>query len=203
MARSRRQRDAREHMSGHHHTPTLDPEFTVGSLATPAAAAASRIAPVDLLRGLVMVIMAIDHVRDFVHAGAMNFPPEDLSRTTAAIFLTRWITHVCAPVFMLCAGLGVWFRMEHRGRRGISSFLVTRGLWLIALEFTVVHLGLFFNASYSLLFLLVFWALGMSMIAMALLVHLRYGVLLAIALSMIALHNLTDAVSAARFGDAA
>lgn len=160
----------------------------------------SRVLPVDLLRGLVMVIMAIDHVRDFLHAGAMNFPPEDLSRTTAAIFLTRWITHVCAPVFMLCAGLGIWFRVERAGARGVSAFLLSRGLWLLLLEFTVVHVGLFFNIKYDVLFLLVFWALGMSMIAMALLVRLPYGVLLVVGLAMIALHNLADGVTAASLG---
>src|SRR5262245_15215821 len=75
-------------------------------------AATGRVLSVDVLRGLVMVIMAIDHTRDFVHSAAMTFPPEDLSRTTAAIFFTRWITHVCAPTFMFCAGLGAWFRLE-------------------------------------------------------------------------------------------
>jgi uncharacterized membrane protein len=132
----------------------------------------------------------------------MNFPPEDLTRTTAAVFLTRWITHVCAPVFMLCAGLGVWFRVERAAtRRSVSTFLLTRGLWLLLLEFTVVHVGLFFNVKYDVLFLLVFWALGMSMIAMALLVHLRYGMLVAVSLAMIALHNLVDGVRAVDFGN--
>ena len=167
--------------------------------AAEARAGASRVLPVDLLRGLVMVIMAIDHVRDFLHAGAMNFLPEDLSRTTAAIFFTRWITPVCAPVFMLCAGLGIWFRVERAGAR-VPAFLLTRGLWLLLLEFTVVHVGLFFNIKYDVLFLLVFWALGMSMIAMALLVRLPYGVLLGVGLAMIALHNLADGVTAAGFG---
>ena len=168
----------------------------------PERGVASRVLSIDMLRGLVMVIMAIDHVRDFVHAGAMNFQPQDLSRTTAAIFLTRWITHVCAPVFMLCAGLGIWFRVERAGSRaGVSTFLLTRGLWLILLEFTVVHVGLFFNLNYAVMFLLVFWALGMSMIAMSGLVHLRYAVVLTIAIGMIALHNLTDGVTSARFGN--
>lgn len=163
---------------------------------------ASRVLSIDMLRGLVMMIMAIDHVRDFVHAGAMNFPPDDLSRTTAAIFLTRWITHVCAPVFMLCAGLGIWFRVERASSRGgVSAFLLSRGLWLILLEFTVVHAGLFFNINYAVMFLLVFWALGMSMIAMAGLIHLRDGVVLAIAVGTIALHHLTDGVTSTRFGD--
>ena len=163
--------------------------------------ASSRVSSVDLLRGLVMVLMTIDHTRDFVHAAAMSFPPEDLSRTTAAFFFTRWITHFCAPAFMFCAGLGAWFRLERGGSRAdLSRFLVTRGLWLIVLEFTVVNVGFFFNFEYRLLFLLVFWALGMSMIALAGLIHLPYRALLAISLGMIALHNLTDAIPPATSG---
>ena len=160
-----------------------------------------RVASIDMLRGLVMVLMVIDHTRDFVHAGAMDFPPEDLARTTPSIFLTRWITHFCAPVFMFCAGLGIWFRLERGGTlAGLSRFLLIRGLWLIVLEFTVVRLGFFFNLDFSVLLLLVFWALGLSMIAMALLVHLPYPVLVAVSVAMIALHNLADGVSAERFG---
>jgi uncharacterized membrane protein len=149
-----------------------------------------------------MVIMAIDHTRDFVHSAAMSFPPEDLARTTPAIFLTRWITHLCAPTFMLCAGLGAWFRLQQRGGTlaELSRFLWTRGLWLIVLEVTVVRLGLFFNLDYRLVFLLVFWALGVSMIALALLVHLPYRALLILSVAVIALHNLADGVRAARFG---
>jgi len=159
------------------------------------------LASIDILRGLVMVIMAIDHTRDFVHSAAMNFPPEDLARTTPAIFFTRWITHFCAPAFMFCAGLGAWFRLDRGGTvADLSRFLVTRGLWLIVLEFTVVHLGFFFNLDYSVVFLLVFWALGVSMIALALLVRLPYRALLIVSVGMIVLHNLTDGVSAARLG---
>jgi len=160
-----------------------------------------RLASIDMLRGLVMVIMTIDHTRDFVHSAAMNFPPEDLARTTPAIFLTRWITHICAPAFMFCAGLGASLRLDHRGTVGdVSRFLWTRGLWLVALELSVVHLGFFFNFDYGVVFLLVFWALGMCMIALALLVYLPYRALLALSLGMIVLHNLSDGVRAARFG---
>ncbi len=160
-----------------------------------------RLASIDMLRGLVMVIMTIDHTRDFVHSAAMNFPPEDLARTTPAIFLTRWITHICAPAFMFCAGLGASLRLDHRGTVGdVSRFLWTRGLWLVALELSVVHLGFFFNFDYGVVFLLVFWALGMCMIALALLVYLPYRALLASSLAMIVLHNLSDGVRAARFG---
>ena len=164
-----------------------------------------RLASVDLLRGIVMVIMALDHVREYVHAGAMNFRAEDLTETTAAIFFTRWITHVCAPVFMFCAGLGAWFWLERHGGKltGVSRFLWTRGLWLIVLEFTLVRLGFFFNFDYSLLFLLVFWALGVSMIALAGLVHLPIRVLAAVSIGMIVLHNLADRVTARSFGSSA
>jgi uncharacterized membrane protein len=183
------------------HSGALDVHTTPPPVTGPGGVVA-RVPSVDMLRGLVMVLMAIDHVRDFVHAEAMNFQPEDLTRTTSAIFFTRWITHFCAPVFMLCAGLGVWFRVERRGTlKGVSLFLATRGLWLIVLELTVVHFGLFFNLDHRLMFLLVFWALGMSMIVMAALVHLRYAALLAVSVGMIALHNLANGVSASSFGN--
>ena len=110
-----------------------------------------RLASVDLLRGIVMVIMALDHVREYVHAPAQNFNAEDLAQTTAAIFFTRWITHFCAPVFAFCAGLGAWFWPDVTAatRAELSRFLWTRGLWLIVLEFTVVRLGFFFNFDHS------------------------------------------------------
>jgi uncharacterized membrane protein len=168
------------------------------------AQAGLRVSSVDLLRGLVMVIMALDHTRDFVHAAAMAYRPEDLTQTTAAIFLTRWITHVCAPVFMFCAGLGAFFWLERRGgsTAELSRFLWTRGLWLIVLEFTLVRFGFFFNFDYSLLILLVFWALGISMIVLAALVHLPFRVLAGLSAGLIALHNLTDGIRAASFGGA-
>jgi uncharacterized membrane protein len=148
-----------------------------------------------------MVIMAVDHTRDIVHSAAMNFPPEDLGRTTAAIFLTRWITHFCAPAFMFCAGLGAALRLERGGSLAeLSRFLWTRGLYLIALELTLVHLGFFFSPDWSVVFLLVFWALGMSMIALALLVHLPQRALLILSVSVIVLHDLADGIPAARFG---
>ena len=160
---------------------------------------------VDLLRGLVMVIMALDHTRDFVHAAAMVYRPEDLAQTTAAIFFTRWVTHFCAPVFMFCAGLGACFWLDrHRATPSmLSRYLLTRGLWLIVLEVTVVRFAFFFDFDYRLVILLVFWALGLSMIALAALVHLPYRTLAGVSLGLIALHNLADGVQAASFGGAA
>ena len=160
------------------------------AVATPSGAARRvRVQSLDILRGLVMVIMALDHTRDYVHAAAMAFQPEDLSRTTAAIFMTRWMTHFCAPVFMFLAGAGAYLRIAGRSR-----FLLTRGLWLILLEFTVVRAGFFFDVSGPPFILLVFWALGMSMIALAALVRLPYRVLLVASVAMIGAHNLFDIV---------
>jgi uncharacterized membrane protein len=166
------------------------------------APARVRVQSVDILRGLVMILMAVDHTRDYVHSAAMAFPPEDLSQTTPAIFMTRWITHFCAPVFMLCAGIGAFLRFERGGTKGeLSRFLLTRGFWLIVLEFTVVRTGFFFvDLDSSPMFLLVLWALGMSMIALAVLVHLPYRVLLGVSVAIVALHNLLDPLTPERFG---
>src|SRR5947207_14523208 len=96
----------------------------------------SRLSSVDALRGLIMIIMALDHVRDFFHVGAMSFQPDDLAKTTTALFFTRWITHFCAPVFMFTTGMGafLWAQKPGRTSADLSRFLLTRGLWLIFLE---------------------------------------------------------------------
>src|SRR6476660_9787254 len=91
-----------------------------------------RVYSVDLLRGLVMMIMLLDHVRDYVHTGALTNNPTDLTKTNAVLFFTRWITHFCAPTFMFTAGLGAWLWLQRGRTRGeLSSFLWTRGLWLV------------------------------------------------------------------------
>jgi uncharacterized membrane protein len=169
----------------------------------PAARAQTRIQSIDIIRGAIMILMAIDHTRDFFHAGAFQFSPTDLSRTTAAIFLTRWVTHFCAPVFMFTAGLGAFLLGRRLSADKLSRFLWTRGVWLIFLELTAIHLAFNFNFSYRFLVLNVLWALGWSMIALAALVSLSYVAILAVSLGMIALHNLADSISAARFGPAA
>ncbi|TAK11566.1 MAG: DUF1624 domain-containing protein [Acidobacteria bacterium] len=148
-----------------------------------------------------MIIMALDHTRDFVNVSAMSFAPEDLTKTTVALFVTRWITHFCAPVFMFTAGIGAFLRLERDGdRRALSRFLWTRGLWLVALELTAVRFVFFFNVNYDTTFLLVFWVLGLAMIALAALIYLPFPVLVAFSVGMIALHNLADSVTPAQFG---
>lgn len=154
----------------------------------------SRIDSIDLLRGIVMVVMMLDHTRDFVHWGAFTLDPTDLTRTTAPLFLTRWITHYCAPIFVFLAGTGAYLQLARgKSKRELSKFLVTRGLWLIVLELTVVRFGVFFSLDYRFFaFLQVIWVIGVSMIVLAGLIHLPLRVVAGFGLAMIALHNLLD-----------
>ncbi len=163
--------------------------------------AAKRIASVDALRGLVMVIMALDHVREYFHSGPLHFQPEDLQHTTVLVFLTRWVTHICAPVFMFTAGIGAffWLRRGHT-KYELSRFLWTRGFWLVGLELTVVRLALSFSLFSGDVILEVIWALGCSMIALGFLIWLPMRVLAVLSILVIGLHNLADPVSAERFG---
>jgi uncharacterized membrane protein len=139
-----------------------------------------------------MIVMVLDHVRDFYHAGAMTFQADDLTRTSAVLFFTRWITHICAPVFMFTAGLAAYFWWWDRGRtKGqLSRFLWTRGLWLVFLELTAVRVAFTFGSGP--LILNVLWALGWSMVVLALLVHLPVRVLAVLSVAVMALHNLAD-----------
>src|SRR5215831_7561642 len=131
----------------------------------------SRVDAVDLLRGLVMVLMALDHVRDFF--GGTGVSPTNLATTTVPLFFTRWITHLCAPVFFLLTGTSASFVSRRRSRAELSRFLLTRGLWLVFLDAVVVRcLAFQFNVDYHVTILNVLWALGWSMIALAGLVHL-------------------------------
>ncbi len=161
----------------------------------------SRLYSVDMLRGLVMVIMALDHVRDFF-SNAYAFDPTDLTQTNAGLFFTRWITHFCAPVFVFLAGTGA-FLSTSRGKtkKELAGFLLTRGLWLVFLDLFFVHtFGWWFNFDYHLLYGDVLWALGWSMVVMAGLVFLPVWSITVIGIAMVAFHNLFDAVRADSFG---
>ena len=165
-------------------------------------ASPTRLTPIDALRGLVMVIMALDHTRDFLSADAMNFSPETLARTTPAIFLTRWVTHICAPVFLLTAGMAARLRMERGATAAaMSRYLVTRGIWLIVVELTVMRLAMNYSLDlrYPVL-LIILWALGWSMIGLAALLHLPATAVGVVGLTIIVLHNALDGVQAAQFG---
>ena len=153
-----------------------------------------RIESIDLLRGIVMIIMALDHVRDYFHADAYLFDPLRLTDTTAPIFFTRWITHLCAPVFVFLAGTSAFFVGQKKGPQQLSIFLFTRGLWLVFLEISVVGFGWFFNITFSIIVLQVIWGLGIAMIILAALVRLPILVNLVLGIILVAGHNLLDAV---------
>ncbi|HEX8457031.1 MAG TPA: heparan-alpha-glucosaminide N-acetyltransferase domain-containing protein [Pyrinomonadaceae bacterium] len=152
---------------------------------------------VDFLRGLVMVIMLLDHTREYVHADAVRFSPTDLTRTTVLLFFTRWITHLCAPTFVFLAGTSIYLQLARgKSRAELSKFLLTRGLWLIVLEFTVVRFSMLFNLDYSFLgFAEVIWVFGVSMMALAGLIYLPVRVVGVVGVALIALHNLLDVIT--------
>lgn len=161
----------------------------------PTSPGRGRIDSIDLLRGIVMIIMMLDHTRDFVHRYVLQgFDPTDLAHTSVKLFLTRWITHFCAPVFVFLAGTGAYLQIARgKSKSTLSRFLVTRGLWLIVLEFTWIRMAVTFNTDYRFLGgLQVIWVLGVSMIVLAVLIHLPLRIVGAFGVLMIALHNLLD-----------
>jgi uncharacterized membrane protein len=152
------------------------------------------VSSVDVIRGAVMVLMALDHVRDYVTN--QRFRPEDLSRASVALFATRWVTHFCAPAFSLLAvvGIGLWMSRGH-DKAEVSRFLVTRGLWLVFLDLTVSAIGWQFGFQLIPAYALVIWALGWSMVVMALLIHLPRTAIAVVAIATIVGHNLLDGVA--------
>ena len=157
----------------------------------------ARIDSIDLLRGLVMVVMALDHTRDFFSAGGFN--PRDVG--DPALFLTRWVTHFCAPVFVFLAGTSAFlYGARDRTVREVSRFLFTRGLLLVLLEVTVVRFAWTFSVIPEFLVLQVIWAIGVSMIVLAGLIHFPRWVIGAIGIGMMAGHNLLDGIQAAQLG---
>jgi uncharacterized membrane protein len=152
-----------------------------------------RLHSIDLLRGTVMIIMALDHVRDYFHAGAFQFDPTDLSRTDVPLFFTRWITHFCAPVFTFLAGTSAFLNGTKKTKKELSFFLFTRGLWLVLAEMLIVTLGWTFNPLYPVLILQVIWALGFSMMVLSVMIYLPTTAILITGLALIAGHNLLDA----------
>ncbi|MDQ1524213.1 MAG: hypothetical protein QOE47_2137 [Pyrinomonadaceae bacterium] len=156
-----------------------------------------RVDSIDFLRGLVMVIMLLDHTREYVHADSVRFSPTDLTKTTALLFFTRWITHLCAPTFVFLAGTSIYLQLARgKSRTELSKFLLTRGLWLIVLEFTLVRFSMLFNVDYSFLgFAEVIWVFGVSMIVLAGLIYLPARVVGGVGVALIAVHNLFDGIT--------
>jgi uncharacterized membrane protein len=154
----------------------------------------NRIESIDLLKGLVMVIMALDHTRDYFHAAAHFYDPTDPNHTSIAIYFTRWITHFCAPAFSFLAGLSAFLSGKKKTLSELSGFLLKRGLWLIFLELTVVNFAWFFDIHFHSQDLIVIWSLGISMIFLAALIHLPKSFILLFSCALIFGHNLLDKV---------
>lgn len=149
----------------------------------------SRVNSIDLLRGIIMIVMALDHTRDYFHISAFEFDPTDLEKTTPALFFTRWITHFCAPAFAFLSGVSIHINLRKRGKPGLVQYLLTRGLWLIILDVVVLRFLFFFNFYYDMTFLSILWMLGWCMIFMAGVIYLPRRVILAIAFIIIAGHD--------------
>jgi uncharacterized membrane protein len=170
-------------------THALEQPIIVQADALPAVR--PRLDAIDILRGAVMVLMALDHTRAFFSNARFN--PEDLTQTTAALFFTRWITHFCAPVFVFLAGTGAFLHADRgKTKAQLAWFLVTRGLWLVVLEFTLVHLAWFLNWRYELVIAQVIWAIGWSMVLLAPLVFLPAWAVTIVGVVLICGHNVLD-----------
>jgi uncharacterized membrane protein len=141
-----------------------------------------------------MIIMALDHVRDYFHADAFLFAPVDLQKTNFALFMTRFVTHFCAPVFVFLAGTSAFMIGERKGPAELSAFLIKRGIWLIVLELTVINFAWFFNIQFPFLALTVIWALAIGMIALSAFVRLPMSISQVTGVVLVFGHNLLDGI---------
>lgn len=151
-----------------------------------------RIRSIDTLRGLIMLIMALDHVRDFFSDTALTADPTNLASTTTALFFTRWITHFCAPVFVFLSGISAYLSGQKKSLKEQSLFLIKRGIWLILVEITIVTFGLTFNPFFSLVILQVIWAIGWSMVLLGLILRVSTNAIAIVGAILFFGHNLLN-----------
>jgi uncharacterized membrane protein len=167
----------------------------MATLAEAVTTKRARLESVDVVRGVIMIIMALDHTRDFF---GVPGSPTNLATASVALFFTRWITNICAPVFFLLTGTGAWLSLRRRSKSELSRFLLTRGLWLIFLDLVLFRcLAVQFNFDYHITVITVLWALGWAMIVLSALVHLPPAVVTAFGVVMIITHNLLDSIKSA------
>jgi uncharacterized membrane protein len=161
--------------------------------------APKRIESIDILRGIIMVIMALDHVRDYVHISANVDDPLNLATTTPALYATRWITHLCAPLFVFLSGVSIYLQGLKKSSQQLGSFLVKRGLWLIVAECVIISFAWTFNPFFNVIAFQVIWAIGISMviIGLLLLVKVPYKLLLVLGLMIVFGHNALDFIEKA------
>jgi uncharacterized membrane protein len=155
----------------------------------------NRITSIDILRGLVMIIMALDHTRDYFHQSAMIADPLDPATTTPALYFTRWITHFCAPVFVFLSGVSAYLSSLRKSRNEASLFMIKRGLWLVLIEITLVTFGLTFNPEFNTIILQVIWAIGCSMILLGIFSRISNTAVLITGIILFFGHNILDLVT--------
>jgi uncharacterized membrane protein len=153
---------------------------------------AHRLSSIDALRGLVMIIMALDHSREMFHNAAFTSDPVDMATTTPVLFFTRWITHFCAPVFVFLSGTSIYLQSLRKTKKELSAFLLKRGLWLIVVDLVIMSFGVTFDVHFGLIILQVIWAMGISMIILAACIWLPFPILAATGLLIVFGHNSLD-----------
>lgn len=161
-------------------------------MQTSLTASSKRIESIDLLRGLVMIIMALDHTRDFFHKGAFTGDPLDPATTTPILYFTRWVTHFCAPTFVFLAGTSAWLQGMRKSKSELSRFLITRGLWLIFMEVTVMSFGIFADIHFAVFALQTIWAIGISMVILGIVIWLPFNLILLLGIIIVFGHNAID-----------
>ena len=174
---------------------TLSEPVLMKSIWTSPSSKRNRIESIDILRGVVMIIMALDHVRDYFNRDAFLYEPTDLSQTSVVLFFTRFITHYCAPVFVFLAGISASLYGHKKSKRELSFYLFTRGIWLVFAELFIISLALTFNPTYPMVNLQVIWAIGISMIVLSVMIFMNRTFILLMAVLLIAGHNFLDKVN--------
>lgn len=151
-----------------------------------------RIGSIDLLRGIIMVIMALDHTRDYFHIGAFTDDPLNLATTTPWLYGTRWVTHFCAPIFVFLAGISAWLQSSRKTKKELSAFLISRGLWLVLVDLFIITLGTTSNIYFEYFIIQTLWAIGISMAILGLVIWLPFPVILSVGLLIVLGHNAVD-----------
>lgn len=171
--------------------------FKTHSMTQPATHSAPRLASIDALRGSVMLIMLLDHVRDTFYLHRQVADPMDLDQVEPAMFVSRLLAHLCAPIFVLLTGLSAWLYGSRQAnpKKAASLFLFKRGLFLIVLELTLVNFGWSFQLPPTVIYLQVIWAIGVSMVALSLMLWMPRTALAAVAIVIVVGHNLLDGVN--------
>jgi len=164
---------------------SAQPQITLGKTSY-------RFESIDLLRGLVMIVMALDHTRDFFHEPAFTQDPLNLATTSPLLFFTRWITHFCAPIFVFLAGTSAWFQSLRKSKKELSGFLIKRGLWLILVEITLVNFAFSFDIYFSVIGIQTIWAIGISMVILGAVIWLPFKLLVALGFIIVLGHNALD-----------